>query len=142
MVTVEQALLERLLVAVRDVAGRRHDHVAGAAPLCAARDHLLGFSGVNGRAESFKSGGRVMKNVTGYDLSKLLAGSWGTLAVLDPSTIAYLDLTGRPGHPRKMGLVPGCARVPGDPATRSSASSPWVVDPEHVFGYVPGVAGR
>lgn len=53
----------------------------------AARDYLLGFNAISGRAEGFKSGSRVMKNVTGYDLSKLMAGSFGTLAVMDEITI-------------------------------------------------------
>jgi glycolate oxidase FAD binding subunit len=56
----------------------------------ALRDHILGFSAVSGRAEAFQCGGRVMKNVTGYDLSKLLAGSWGTLAVLDEVSVKVL----------------------------------------------------
>jgi glycolate oxidase FAD binding subunit len=53
----------------------------------AARDHFLGFKAVTGRGEPFKAGGKVVKNVTGYDLPKLLAGSWGTLAVLTEVTI-------------------------------------------------------
>jgi glycolate oxidase FAD binding subunit len=56
----------------------------------AARDHALGFAGVSGRGETFKAGGRVVKNVTGYDLTKLMAGAWGTLAVLTDITIKVL----------------------------------------------------
>lgn len=71
----------------------------------AARDHLIGIKAISGRGEIFKAGGRVMKNVTGYDVSRGLAGSWGTLAVLteltfkvapipdDIMTLAYPGLT-------------------------------------------------
>jgi len=56
----------------------------------AARDHFLGFRGVSGRGEVFKAGGKVVKNVTGYDLCKLMAGSYGTLAALEEVTIKVL----------------------------------------------------
>jgi glycolate oxidase FAD binding subunit len=70
-----------------------------------ARDHLLGAKAINGRGEHFKSGGRVMKNVTGYDVARGLTGSWGTLAVMtevtfkvqpipdDVATLVYTGLT-------------------------------------------------
>jgi glycolate oxidase FAD binding subunit len=56
----------------------------------AARDHFLGVTAVSGRGETFRSGGRVVKNVTGYDLCKVLAGSWGTLAAMTDVTVKVL----------------------------------------------------
>ena len=110
----------------------------------AARDHLLGFSGVNGRGEAFKSGGKVMKNVTGYDLSKLLAGSWGTLAVLDQVSVKVLPAPDQTRTLLLLGLddaaavsamcaamgspheVSGAAHLPGRTALRIEGVAPSV----------------
>ncbi len=104
----------------------------------AARDHLLGFSAVNGRGEIFKSGGKVMKNVTGYDLSKLMAGSFGTLAALDEINVKVLPAPDKTRTLLLFGLadadaiaamalamgspheVSGAAHLPADAARRSA----------------------
>lgn len=69
----------------------------------AARDHFLGFRAVSGRGEAFKGGGRVVKNVTGFDLSKLLAGSWGSLAVLTEVSVKVMP---RPRYGATL-ILPG-----------------------------------
>src|SRR5882757_2873764 len=65
------------------------------------RDHLLGAHAVSGFGDSFKTGGRVVKNVTGYDLCKLLAGSFGTLAVMTEVTLKVMP---RPESERTLVL--------------------------------------
>ena len=66
--------------------------VAGPRRLSAGgtRDHVLGFEAVSGDGELFKAGSRVVKNVTGFDLSKLIAGSWGRLVALTQVTLKVL----------------------------------------------------
>lgn len=59
----------------------------------AARDHFLGLTAVNGEGQTFKAGGQVVKNVTGYDLTKVIAGSWGSLAIMSEVTLKVVPQT-------------------------------------------------
>jgi glycolate oxidase FAD binding subunit len=93
----------------------------------AARDHVLGVKGVNGRGEAFKAGGTVVKNVTGYDLSRGLAGSFGTLAVLTELTFKVLPRAetaatlALPGLAPKQAIEALCAAM-GAPVDVSGAA--------------------
>ncbi|MGZ5871737.1 MAG: FAD-binding protein [Bradyrhizobium sp.] len=88
-----------------------------------ARDHLLGAHAVSGFGDSFKAGGRVVKNVTGYDLCKLLAGSWGTLAVMTEVTLKVMP---RPESERTL-VLRGLDEVPANRAMTAALGSPFDV---------------
>ncbi len=114
----------------------------------AARDHFLGFRAVSGRGERFKAGGRVVKNVTGYDLPKVLAGSWGTLAVLTEITVRAHPV---PEHERTL-LLPGrqlvsAVRSMTDALTSACEVSAAAFLPQRAValrleGFVPSVSAR
>jgi glycolate oxidase FAD binding subunit len=88
-----------------------------------ARDHLLGAHAVSGFGDSFKAGGRVVKNVTGYDLCKLLAGSWGTLAVMTEVTLKVMP---RPESERTL-VLRGLDNVAANRAMTAALGSPFDV---------------
>src|ERR1700693_4552130 len=87
----------------------------------AARDHLLGAHAVSGFGDSFKAGGKVVKNVTGYDLCKLLAGSWGTLAVMTEVTLQVLP---RPESERTL-MLHGLDDISANKAMTAALGSPF-----------------
>ncbi len=88
-----------------------------------ARDHLLGAHAVSGFGDSFKTGGKVVKNVTGYDLCKLLAGSWGTLAVMTEVTLKVMP---RPECERTL-LLRGLDDAAANRAMIAALGSPFDV---------------
>ncbi|NOT39051.1 MAG: glycolate oxidase subunit GlcE [Alphaproteobacteria bacterium] len=114
----------------------------------AARDHLLGFTGVNGKGERFKAGGRVVKNVTGYDLPKLAAGSFGTLfamteltlRALPRTTTCVLALDGLEPGPA-LRLLRGVAASPFDPTGLSYIAAKQL-SLIRLEGQADGVAAR
>jgi glycolate oxidase FAD binding subunit len=115
----------------------------------AARDHHLGFHAVSGRGESFKSGGRVVKNVTGYDLSKLIAGSFGTLAAVTEITVKTVPAPERTATLMLKGLSDAAAQA----AMTAALAGPYEVSGAahlpgerltllRLEGHAPSVAAR
>ena len=107
----------------------------------AMRDHVLGIRAVNGEGTAIRSGGRVLKNVTGLDLCKLIAGSHGTLAVMTEITLKVLPAPERTGTI----AVAGLAAVAGVAALAAALGSPYAVSaaaylPDGAAEALPGLA--
>jgi len=101
----------------------------------AARDHLLGAHAVSGFGDAFKAGGKVVKNVTGYDLCKLLAGSWGTLAVMTEVTLKVMP---RPEAERTL-VLRGLDDLAATKAMTAALGSPYDVSGA---AHLPGSSRR
>src|SRR5512143_2585078 len=108
----------------------------------AARDHFLGVTAVTGRGETIKSGGRVVKNVTGYDLCKLLAGSWGTLAAMTDITVKVLPKAETEATVLLTGLddVRACVAMAAAMASSCDVSGAAHL-PDHVASWFDGLPG-
>ncbi|ROT97729.1 FAD-binding protein [Histidinibacterium lentulum] len=89
----------------------------------AARDFLLGVRFVDGAGTVVSNGGRVMKNVTGYDLVKLMAGSWGTLGIL---TEVSLKVLAKPAAEATL-IARGLSATEGVAALSRALTSPFDV---------------
>ena len=106
----------------------------------AARDHVLGITAVSGRAETIKTGGRVVKNVTGYDLCKVLTGSWGTLAAMTEITLKVLPRPETEATVLVKGLNDADACAAMAVATGSSADVSGAAHlPDHVASWFEGL---
>eukprot|EP01037_Dinobryon_pediforme_P008878 gene8878-8967_t len=99
----------------------------------ATRDHVMGLRAVNGTGEVIRAGGRVLKNVTGLDLCKLLTGSHGTLAVMTEVTLKVLPAPERRATLAIAGLDP----AQGVAALSAALGSPYAVSGA---AYVPADA--
>ena len=106
----------------------------------AARDHFLGATVVTGRGETVKTGGRVVKNVTGYDLCKVLAGSWGTLAAMTEVTVKVLPKPETESTVVVEGLddAQACAAMAAAMGSSCDVSAAAHL-PDHVASYFDGL---